>query len=77
MMKFEITHQQNGILVQAEGEDGVVYQEKEGEEIEAFRDFLYFLIENYGPSDCQSRYSAKRLYVEIRPGDKFADVEDE
>lgn len=49
----------------------IVYQEVDGNEIEAFADFLRFVDEHYGPST--SRYSPKRIRVLVEPGDKWED----
>jgi hypothetical protein len=49
----------------------IVYQENYDDKIECFADFLRYQEEHYGPSP--SRYSGKRIYVEVRPGDKFED----
>jgi len=52
-------------LVSADGE----------EEHDTFRQFLWDILENYGPTD--SRYDAKRIRIRIEPGDKTdADSED-
>jgi hypothetical protein len=73
-MKFEIRHAQNGAILRVEhdhreGEtEGICYQETEGGEIEAFADFLRYINEHYGPST--SRYSPKRIYISVKPGDK-------
>lgn len=49
----------------------LVFQEKydEEEEIECFADFLRVLNDEYGPTT--SRYSSKRIYINIEPGDKY------
>ena len=80
-MKFEIRHAQNGAILRVEhdypeGEtEEICYQETEGGEIEAFADFLCYLNENYGPS--QSRYSPKRIYISVQPGDKHPDYKED
>ena len=80
-MKFEIRHAQNGAILRVEhdypeGEtEEICYQETEGGEIEAFADVLCYLNENYGPS--QSRYSPKRIYIRIQPGDKHPDYKED
>lgn len=52
-----------------EGEvEEIAYQETGDGEIEAFADFLRLLDEHYCPST--SRYSAKRIYICVEPGDK-------
>ena len=74
-MRFEIRHAQNGTVLRVEQDypdaepEEVVYQERDGDEIEAFADFLRYLVEHYGPNT--SRYSPKRIYVSVEPGDKF------
>jgi hypothetical protein len=74
-MKFEICPAKNGVVLRvehdAEGEapEEIVYQESDGNEIEAFADFLHFINDHYGPST--SRYSAKRIHITIDPGDKW------
>jgi len=74
-MKFEIRPAQNGLILRVDhgfGDDDepeeIVYQEEDGNEIEAFADFLRHLNDHYGPST--SRYSPKRIYVRVEPGDK-------
>jgi hypothetical protein len=74
-MKFEIRRVRNGAVLriepdgsEAEAEE-LVYQESETHEIEAFADFLGLLLDHYGPNT--SRYSPKRIYIRVEPGDKF------
>jgi len=75
-MLFEIRRVKNGCILKVtigENEtmeqDEVVYQEKYDEEVECFADFLRHLEEEYGPSN--NRYSEKRIYITVKPGDKF------
>ena len=75
-MIFEIRRVKNGhILKIVSAESGateseeIVYQEKFDNEVECFADFLRYLNEEYGPST--SRYSEKRIYINIKSGDKF------
>jgi hypothetical protein len=74
-MKFEIRRVQNGAVLRVEPDDPqaeaeeVVYQESTVDELEAFADFLRYLVDHYGPHT--SRYSPKRIYVRTEPGDKF------
>ena len=74
-MKFEIRRVQNGVVLRVEpdGPDAeaeeIVYQETETDELEAFADFLRHLVDHYGPHT--SRYSPKRIYIRVEPGDKF------
>ena len=78
-MIFEIRRAQNGYILRItngeddSGEDNeIVYQEKYDDEIECFAEFLRYLNEQYGPST--SRYSARRIYITVEPGDKFEEV---
>ena len=75
IMRFEIRHAKNGWILNAEvpSSEGVevnevVCQEKYDNDIECFADFLRVLDEEFGPST--SRYSPKRLYIRVEPGDK-------
>lgn len=72
-MIFEIRNARNGYILKVSGREGapeeVVYQEKYGEEVECFADFLRHLNDEYGPST--SRYSEKRITINVEPGDKF------
>jgi hypothetical protein len=73
-MKFEIRRVQNGAVLRVEPDDEepdeeIVYQEQEDGEVEAFADFLRHLVEHYGPAT--SRYSPKRITIQIDPGDKY------
>jgi hypothetical protein len=74
-MKFEIRPVLNGIVLTIdhgdEGEDPeeIVYQKADGNEIQAFADFLHFLNDHYGPST--SRHSPQRIRITIEPGDKW------
>ncbi|MDP8258269.1 MAG: hypothetical protein P9L90_02455 [Candidatus Aadella gelida] len=76
-MIFEIKKAKNGTILKVNSgiEDNeieeIVYQEKYDDEIECFADFLRYLEEHYGPP--ADRHSAKRIYINIRPGDKFED----
>lgn len=70
-MKFEIRKTKNGLIfkvIDNENEEEVVYQEKYDEEVECFADFLRYINDEYGPST--SRYSEKRIYITVEPGDK-------
>ena len=80
-MKFEIRSTKNSALLRVEhdypeGEtEEICYQESDGGEIEAFADLLHFLNDHYGPST--SRYSPKRIYIVVKPGDKHPDFDNE
>lgn len=54
----------------------VVFQEKydEDDELECFADFLRVLNDQYGPST--GRYSPKRIYIRVEPGDKYENSKD-
>lgn len=75
-MIFDIRRVKNGCVLkvtQTPEETGeeheVVFQEKYDDEVECFADFLRLLDDEYGPST--SRYSAKRIYITVKPGDKY------
>ena len=75
-MRFEIRHAQNGWILRVETPhsesveaDEVVCQEKHEDEVECFADFLRILNEEFGPST--SRYSPKRIFIRVEPGDKY------
>lgn len=62
-----------------EGEPDQVYvfngDDDEQSEVEAFAHLLRVVDSLYGP--CTSRYSAHRVYVTIKAGDKHEDYKDE
>ncbi len=60
---------ENGTIVKTE-DTTRIYEIGESE-AETFADMLRDLKEEFGPST--SRHSAERIYVEVRPGDKFGD----
>lgn len=75
-MIFEIRRAQNGYILKVRDKESgpakcreIVYQERHDDEIECFADFLQYLNEEYGPST--NRYSAKRIYINVAPGDKY------
>jgi hypothetical protein len=77
-MRFEIRRAANGWILRAnrpslgsENDAEIVCQEDYDDEIECFADFLRTLNEEFGPST--SRYSPKRIYVRVEPGDKCED----
>ena len=77
LMRFEIRRAKNGWILKAEQPsseantvDEVVCQEEYGDDdIECFADFLRVINEEFGPST--SRYSPKRIYVRVEPGDNY------
>ena len=76
-MKIEIRNALNGVVLKIDREgleehaEEIVYQATDDPdaEVEAFADFLRFLLEEYGP--VSSRYSPKRIHVIVEPGDKY------
>lgn len=81
-MIFEMRRAKNGYVLKVTdpeakdfGEEEVVCQEEysddEGNEVERFADFLRYLSDHYGPTT--SRYSPKRIYIRVAPGDKHED----
>ena len=73
VMVAKIQKADNGIIleVSAFGDTPqvMVYQDREGDEVECFADFLRLLNEHFGPAT--SRYSEKRIYIRVESGDKF------
>jgi len=81
IMRFAIRRARNGWILtveeppsEDEGADEIVCQEDYDDEVECFADFLRTLDEQFGPST--SRYSPKRIYVRVEPGDKYEDLHD-
>jgi hypothetical protein len=76
-MKFEIKRAKNGWILKSE-DDGdvntIVAQDDYADEVECFAAFLRTLSDEFGPMT--SRYSPKRIYVRVEPGDKCADFEE-
>lgn len=72
-MIFEIRKARNGYVLKVSGREDapeeIVCREKYDDEVECFADFLRYLDEEYGPST--SRYSQKRITINVEPGDKF------
>lgn len=69
--QFGVRRALNGIIVKDEdGEESVFQDTDNGDEIEMWRYFLCFLTERYGPQD-MDKYSEKRIYISIAPGDKW------
>jgi hypothetical protein len=77
-MRFDIRRVKNGCVLVATSsaeetgeKEEIVYQEDydDGNDIECFADFLRLIADTYGPST--SRYSPKRIYVDVRSGDKY------
>lgn len=54
-----------------------VFQEEEddADDIEPFRQLLSMILHHMGPTT--SRYSEKRIYIEVRPGDKYEPPKDD
>ncbi len=67
----------NGWILETDAGE-IVYQEpigpmtEEQDEVEQFANFLRTIDEQFGPST--SRYSPKRIYIRVEPGDKFEAV---
>lgn len=57
----------NGWIVKSD--EGVYLFEESKSEHETFADMLRHITQQIGPSD--SRYCDKRIYVVIKPGDKY------
>ena len=78
-MRIEVRRARNGWIVRVEEPsfeddeaDEIVHEEKYDDEVECFADFLRTLDEELGPST--SRYSPKRIYIRVEPGDKSEEV---
>ena len=74
VLNIDIRSAANGLILKIRGafdEDTreVVYQQVEDDEVEAFAEFLRFVLDQYGPST--SQYSPKRIHVIVEPGDKY------
>jgi hypothetical protein len=71
-MKFEIKRVKNGLrLITEDPDQELVCQDDYDNEVECFAAFLRTVCDEYGPMT--SRYDAKRIYIEVRPGDKHED----
>ena len=77
--RFEFRRAKNGLIMSVQHSDPeynneYTYQESDGEDdIERFADFLRYVDDDFGPST--SRYSKKRIYISIGPGDKHEDYD--
>jgi hypothetical protein len=85
MSKVTIQKVDNGYIIEHDTgfEDDkvqrLVCEEREGDfmsedsgEVDAFASLLWTLNEMIGPST--SRYAKKRIYIEVKPGDKYEDT---
>lgn len=75
MITCTIRNAANGCILTIKDEENgdaeILYQEQDGNEIECFAEFLRYICDHYGPST--SRYSEKRIYITVEPGDKYED----
>jgi hypothetical protein len=78
LTRYEVRRAQNGWVLRIERPAAtgaeiteLVYQERYDDEVECFADFLRALADEFGPTT--SRYSPKRLYITVEPGDKYED----
>lgn len=72
-MKFTMRRAKNGLILKSkDGELLYTESDTDGDDIDRFYDFLYTILEHYGPMT--SRHSPKRIYIDIRPGDKWLDA---
>jgi len=70
-MKFEIKPHKNGFAVHVDDDDqGYVLQDDCTNEVDAFASFLCTLLNEFGPSECGSRYSNRRIHIHVTKGDK-------
>jgi hypothetical protein len=76
-MKFELRFAKNGWILEyfdPEMPQEIVGVESDDEH-EGFREFLWAILENFGPSD--SKYSKKRIHINILPGRDYEGPLDE
>ena len=72
-MNITLRRVSNGYIVKDNEEEGgpeFVFAEDLG--VQAFAEFLCWLNFEYGPST--SRYDKERIYIEVKPGDKYEDI---
>lgn len=62
-------YKEKGKLKEDEDETVLVGKEDEMDETNAFKEFLWDILSNFGPSS--SRYDEKRIHIITMPGDKF------
>lgn len=67
-MEVKITAVSNGFIVSSDGTTNVF--EVDASEAEALQGVLLYLLDLFGNG---SRYSDKRVYVTVAPGDKHSD----
>lgn len=73
-MDFKLKVAKNGIVLTDENGSKLVFQEAENcDEFDLWAEFLNELTDNYGPAD-QGRYSEKRVYIIVAPGDRWEGV---
>lgn len=78
-MKFEFKTVKNGLILLVTHWDNEVVEYTytdpiddfgaESQEISRFHEFLWLILENYGPST--SRHSKERIVIRVEPGDKY------
>lgn len=71
--KARVSTVMNGMIVTID-EQTYVWQDGPNE-IDSFVEFLYLLMDNHGPQ--MSRYSPRRIYITVEPGDKYVPVQDQ
>jgi len=73
-----VAQTKNGIVLSVDKESTYVWQYRNEDpkaDAEAFADALWKIIQDHSPVECGSRYSAARVFVDVRPGDKFPEPE--
>lgn len=80
-MKIKIETARNGWMIRREPDEideasevfvyGYSDDSDDVDEVKSFANFLWRITELLGPTT--SRYSEARIYVEVRPGDKYMD----
>ena len=77
MTVYTLKHAKNGcvMIIKQPGEEEEILTFTDNEsgsaEVVLFQQFLYSILENYGPTT--SRYSKDRIYITIASGDKYGD----
>ena len=61
----------NGLAMTNEEGLEYVFEEDEEHPTTHVVNLLYNIIDLFAPSECESRYAKERIYIEVRPGDKY------
>ncbi len=80
---YKVENVENGCILsswneQDEEKETYVFERKsdEGpEETRAFQEFLYLILEKYGPNDANSDFCKHKIHIEIKPGFEYVDMQ--